>query len=147
MTDRNRKIIVFSLLAVAVVWGAWNLLPGGGSGAGGAQAGYSDPDPDDVVKAAAVGTPRAHSKDTLAWSEDPFARRGARTASGKQQPQQVSLHLAAVSARADNAMALINGTVVRVGDKVSGWQVATIEPEAVLLKQGTRSRRLTMKGQ
>ena len=148
MTERNRKILVFGVLLVAIIWGAWNLMPhGNGDSAEELVAGQSDPDPDAAIQQAAITTPRAFSTDSLTWKEDPFARRSMVSGRSKTSKPEISFQLAAISAQAENAMALINGNVVRVGDEVAGWEVATIEPQSVLLRQGKRSRRITMKGQ
>jgi hypothetical protein len=146
MTERNRKIMVLALLAVAVVWGAWNLLPdGGNSGEPEDWSSDSDSDPDVAALGGEVAL-LAVRADTLAWGDDPFARRRGGSRRSGTTITESKFNLTAVSSQAGNMMAILNGAVVRVGDELSGWEIAEIEPDKVLLTRGERSRCITMKG-
>jgi len=144
MTEKNRKIFVFALLGAAIIWAAWNLTPLGSAGTDNF-AGASDPDPDAVLAGMGESIVRA-APDTLTWGEDPFARRAVVTKRGTAHAQ-TRFQLSAVSSQGSAAMAVVNGSVVRTGDKVAGWEVVEVAPDAVLLKRGERTRRITMKGQ
>jgi hypothetical protein len=51
----------------------------------------------------------------------------------------VSLNLQAIFMRGESLTAIVNGTVVRSGDKISGWNITKINRNEVVFSRGNKS--------
>lgn len=136
MTEKKRKTIVFAILIVAVIWGYFSLsdrfratgdkqiepLPTAQPAAG-----FASPIP-------TISTGEMFADiEKREWGDDPFFHNRLR------QPQvssRVRLHLLGILYRSANARALINGTIVAVGDDIAGYRVSEITSDYVRLIRG-----------
>ncbi len=147
MTDKRRKIIVFSILAIAVVWGIWNNplsskkeikqvekqpamlgeadMPSGGD---------TEVMPGNTTKFNYGG-----------WKGDPFRRKTVSRKVVRPKKEEIELKLSAISTHGKKSMAVINGKVLGNDGVIDGWAVAEIDDESVLLVKGSRNIRLSLK--
>jgi hypothetical protein len=68
------------------------------------------------------------------WAMDPFLKVPGQTRLPDLSPEQYKLE--AVTVKGENPVAVVNGQVVHVGDKVNGRLVVRIEKDFVLLEAG-----------
>ncbi|MFZ5861695.1 MAG: hypothetical protein ACOYXR_02415 [Nitrospirota bacterium] len=99
-----------------------------------------------VVLAANAGAAHA-GQDPRAWGPDPFgappvpADRPVGTA---QPTPSARVELQGIIAGPRGMVAIIDSTIVRIGDRVGAERVIDITPRAVVLQTGDYTRRLVM---
>jgi len=148
VTEKRRKIAVFGILILAVIWGVWN-NPFASHGKSDREVSdsmaLSDPDPTTPV--AVAGVTVAAGQDVIGWQGDPFSRK-KRTSVSRRAPvvaARTDFRVSAISSQGGEYMAVVNGKVVQKGDLIAGWTVAEIEELSVLLTRGSERLKLTMK--
>lgn len=57
---------------------------------------------------------------------------------------QVELKLSLIRSERNQPVARINGVMLRQGDKIEGWELVTIAPAWVLLRQGAEQKTLRL---
>jgi len=129
MNEATRKKMVFGLLVVAMIWGAYNVdfgkkrpRPSGGASIGSTQA----------LTPAARPAPTANieTDERRAWGEDPF--RVVRPDRHRRQPT-VTWNLDGIIYNATAPLAIINNRTVGVGDVIGGATVVKIDKTKVTL--------------
>lgn len=154
MTERTRKIIVFAVFGVAVIWGFSTLAPRWKN-----KDGDSSSRPIRTGENAAINTsaPADGSQtakpvpideiyaayDTLGWGNDPFYRTPAPAPPPERPGDKARLRLMGILYRSVGAQALINGKIVAPGDVVNGYTVVEIVPGRVTLTNGKKIISLT----
>ncbi len=84
-------------------------------------------------------------KPELVWGHDPFLKRPGQTNTVEEKVEE--LHLNAIITDRKNAVAMINGQIVKVGDTLtSGGKVTAIGSNYVLVKNGASLRELILPG-
>jgi hypothetical protein len=157
MTSRAQLVLVFSLLAAAIAYNVWVFTrPARGSGtvmtpaplldglmAGGPSVtGEAAPvsiDPTSVPPVPDVGLERRPE-----WPRNPFLNlRGAIEPAGVvDEPEpDADLVLASILHSPDRQLAIVNGRIVRVGDRIGSATVRDIEPRTVVVETADGLRR------
>ncbi len=153
MSDKRRKIIVFSILAIAIVWGIWNNPLSSKketrqSEEQPAVRGEADiPDASEPAMNAAAAPDRSEESMLDGWKGDPFRRKivSRTVAAPARINKDETLKLSAISTQGSNSMAIINGKVLSRDGVIDGWAVAEIDAESVLLVKGSRNLKLNLK--
>jgi hypothetical protein len=153
-------VLVFSLLAAAIVYNVWvftrpsrstastsvdaplldGLMAGGPSVTGETEA--EQVDPTSVPPVPDVGLDRRPE-----WPRNPFLNprfRVVETALPVEEPE-ADLVLASILHSAQRRLAIVNGRIVRVGDRIGTATVREIEPRAVVVESGGIRRRLELR--
>ncbi len=84
------------------------------------------------------------------WGSDPFFYSENNTTENEFTPKRqagqriTSLQLTGISWLGHSGFAIINGTIVKPGDKIGGYVVEKIAEKYVTLKQGNKTERLTI---
>ncbi len=147
MNSRIRTIILGVIFAAVAIWG-YSIFFGGSKRAT-VHTGNAAPPPGDYVAAQQAPIQQrhldsaavAHLRDA-AWGRDPFYH--TYTVPKNHSPETGGLHLSGILYRDVNARAMINRTVVAVGDKVDQYTVAEITRDFVRLTKDGASIRLTV---
>ena len=154
MTERTRKIIVFAVFGVTVIWGFSTLAPrwknkdgdssNRSAGIGEYTALKTSAPSDSNQTAKPVPTDEiCAAYDTLGWGNDPFYRTPAPAPPPERSGDKARLHLMGILYRSVGAQALINGKIVAPGDIVNGYTVVEIVPGRVTLTNGEKTISLT----
>lgn len=143
MTEQRRKQMMYGILVVAVIWGAWNLMTPRKiilQPATPAATEMTAP----VTAASAQVSFDVEAKRKEAWGRDPFSGSISRTAESRSASGQKSKTTTTKSNRQgwsltgiiDNGttpFAFINGKMVKVGDLIDQARVVKIEKQTVTL--------------
>lgn len=145
MTEKRRRIVVFGILALAIIWGIWNNPFASRKPAPTGPGSADDPDPQQLAQIAGInGSESARPALYDDWKDDPFARtRAIRTISKRTTESTPRFRLTAISRQGEGLMAVLDGQVVGLGSTISGWRVTAIGDSTVTLKNGSKS--LTLK--
>ncbi len=149
MKEKARKAIVYGILVVAVIWGIYNnpLSP----------ESKNDPVPDSApmssVSTQPLEEPTKASKTSddvalIAWNDDPFTRNpGPPVRAADVQPERKPprFHVTAISGSGKAFMAIVDGKVLREGERLGGWAVAEIDRNSVMLHKGSDRIELKLK--
>ena len=148
MSDKRRKIIVYSILAIAIVCGIWNNPLSSKDEAKQQEEqpvvlGEADITHDSELAVIDVPEiPKYHNQD--GWKDDPFRREIVRRKIA-QVNKEIELKLSAISTQGNRSMAIINGKVLSKNGLIDGWAVAEIDAESVLLVKGSKNVKLNLK--
>ena len=80
------------------------------------------------------------------WNKDPFSpavtvyRRSVSTKAGSLW----QLHLKAISYGGKKSAAIINGNILKIGDKILGYRIEQIKPDTVIVSRGKSKFKLTL---
>ena len=81
------------------------------------------------------------------WDKDPFSP--AVTVYGRAVSTKAGsfgqLHLKAISYGAKKSAAIINGKILKTGDKILGYRIEQIKPDTVIVSRGKSKFKLTLK--
>jgi hypothetical protein len=151
-----RRLILGAILAGVAGYGLWQLRGGPDSAAGQASSSESSPELDEAAPLA--GTPRLSEKHqreratltAAGWPPDPFHRHGQ---TGLPQllgpeltePEQTGSLMLSGIISGSSPLAMINGRVVAVGDRLGqGAIVTTIDDDSVTLQTPNGKRILRL---
>ncbi len=154
MNERTRKLLVFSVALIVVVWGYLNLFgPHKKSSSPATPTSTALSAPSQVkVKEARAGSDNtdrliitdqiAESYESAVWGKDPFYHSFPDRKSRVVQQQKIRLKLLGILYREVAPQALINNRVVSIGDDVSGYRVIKITPDYVTVTNQTETIKL-----
>jgi hypothetical protein len=144
---QRRKVIIYSIFVVTLVYGAYfHFFSGDGNGNRVSDALFriDTPGPAMVVASANPLTQpssggKEDSNSALKWISDPFRndheyRRPSAPISAKENQVLQRPRLSAISASEHGSMAVVDGRVVAVGQKVGDWRLIEVTEEAALLE-------------
>ncbi len=143
----RRTVIVYSIFAAAVIYGAYfHLLSGGGNkgeaSLDSSRVEVSDPAMVATVTGLPIQTSAPQGKDwdnEEDWIGDPFRddhkyRKSAAPRSVRKIRQVRKPQLSAISVSEGGAMAVVDGRIIAVGEKVGPWRLIEVTREAALFK-------------
>lgn len=135
MQESRRKKIIYVLLVAAIIYGLANIP--GGSDKMQTEELIDTPTPTaGVPPASATQTINIEYYSSLPWGSDPFYRVYSELENSTPRQQPVSrwtLNGVIINDRA--TVAVINKTIVRIGDNVNGARVVDIQKDKVTLEQ------------
>ena len=139
MTERRRKVIVFAVLVVAVIWGIYNNPFSSGKEP---DASLSVDQPSvNATEMPAQGNEVVRSSrygDLKDWKADPFRRDAAPTSTPNVRVETGPyFNLSAISKSDRQSMAIINGRVIGEDGEIDGWAVMEIGAKSVVLSKGS----------
>lgn len=83
------------------------------------------------------------------WGSDPF-NRGPKVVPRKEKKRvskpkkSTGFELEGISYKGVHSVAMINGSILKVGDRIGGFRVTSIQPDRVILTKGTKTRVLNL---
>lgn len=107
---------------------------------------WCTPGPVSAAEAARPAPPVV--RDAGPWGKDPFGAPPEPVSEGEVGPAATagaSLDLEGIIAGPSGVVAILNGRIVRVGDRVNGEWVREITPNAVMLQRGQQVRRIGLR--
>ncbi|MFH2035793.1 MAG: hypothetical protein ABIJ45_05265 [Candidatus Zixiibacteriota bacterium] len=133
MTEKTRKLMILSLLPIAIIWAIYNM--------GGKEKNFVT-DQQELAAAKHNVIEHLNKLDSelidkyskLSWGSDPFFR-GTHTTAVKSANIQPGWHLAGIIYNETNPHAVINNKIVQNGDSVDGAEIITIEKDRVVLQK------------
>lgn len=141
MNEATRKKLLYVLLALAVLWGGWNITHPRKRYQPGTEPVTATTS--EVSSASAAPAPvSVEQKRAEAWGRDPFRSQNQAantrfepTSDGATATHSVSTgwSLTGIIYHATNPMAFINGHMVRIGDTIDRARVVTIDKTKVTL--------------
>ena len=142
MNAKKRKIIVYAIFVIAVIWGIANN-----------PFGRKKPHWDNTdalnetiqpISAASVGQTENSLNLSDKWGSDPFVQRTAGAA--PQLESRTKFNLTAISKSEGEYWALINGQIVAVNDIIEGWTVTQVTGKSATLSKDGKTISLKIKG-
>jgi len=143
MNERTRKIVVYSALGLAIIWGIYNFLPKSSPGSEVQSASVAAAAPSAINTAAVEKTIDVAEMKSKSWGDDPFRSNSKPVVSGGQY--QPSWNLNGIIYNPSKPLAIINGKSVSVGDKIDNATVKEIAPKTVILDHGGATVTLRVK--
>lgn len=150
MNEKTRKRVVYTIFALAVLFGLymkpWERRRSEDNAPTAASVEQSD-----VNRVTAGGS---DSTPTLAvalfateWPEDPFAHRGQVggtpiVSTSSDEPNWTSFTLQGMMQLGGQAACVINGEFLKAGDRISGWTVESVSATEAILRLGSERQRL-----
>jgi hypothetical protein len=128
MSEKTRQRIVYAALAVAIVWGYYNLAP---------QSVEPEISRQETIQPLAperATVAPAQTIDTVALANAPFGRDPFSTKAKRKQSKAVIWSVRGIVYNPASPLAYINGQRVGVGDKVNGATVVAIDKRKVTLE-------------
>ena len=101
--------------------------------------------PEKTVPASALQTQRVDVVTAPEWTRDPFAKIASPAADQPVAPAQSAPVVSTILFSSGRRMAIVDGRIVRPGDRVGSGVVRSIEPDAVVIADaGGRERRFAI---
>jgi hypothetical protein len=144
MDTKKRQKIVYAVAAIAVIWGAYNILGGSDKKA------KQKPEPLNTIEEVAAVKKSAESFDVdeytkLTWGPDPFYRSVNKKSDPVDKPKPTpGWILGGILWNDKNPSAVINKKIVRHGDIVNGAKVVKIYKNLVALQKDSTEFTLTI---
>jgi hypothetical protein len=148
LSEKNRKILVYAVFVVAVIWGFFNLT---GRKSDRSEATNSKKAASTDQSNMVPSSPQAPLAGEVIeiyreqpWGRDPFYHGFKPPKIAKTSPE-IRMHLFGILYRQINPQALINNRVVGVGDVLGDYKVIEITRGYVALNNGKRTVKLKVK--
>jgi hypothetical protein len=150
MNERTRKQAVYAVFVLAVLFGLYMKPWDRHQGAIDAPADSSG-DHGITTPAAAAGADSAQVPGAAVfateWPSDPFAHRGQTASAGVvtapwAEPTMPAFTLQGMMQLGGQAACVINGEILKAGDRISGWTVESISATDAVLRLGSERQRL-----
>lgn len=133
MNERTRKIIIYSALFLAIIWGISNFLPKNGANT---EAQFAAAPP----LTAQTSVPANNVEKTIniaemkskSWGEDPFRAKSRRTVQIAKSSETI-WRLSGIVYNSTKPLAIINGKSVSEGQRIGNATVLEISPKTVIL--------------
>ena len=138
MSDRTRKIVVFGIAGLALVWAVFN-SPFMNDSAKLTDSSIIETI-DNQMEMTGTVRPESEIEPSSDWQGDPFPRRRAVHKAGPVSKPAETLTLTAISKSGSSFMAIINGSVLSEGGTVGSWRVESIDHNSVVLSSGGAKR-------
>lgn len=135
MLESRRKKVIYALLVAAIIYGLAN-IPGGSDKWQTEELIDTSTPTEGVPSSLVTQTINIEYYSSLPWGSDPFYRVYSELENSPPRQQPVSrwtLNGVIINDRA--TVAVINKTIVRIGDNVNGARVIDIQKDKVTLEQ------------
>ena len=150
MNEKTRKKVVYVIFVVAVLFGLymkpWDRRRGEGNAPTAASV-----EPLNVNPAAAGRDDstqiRGGAVFATEWPDDPFVHRGQAgpapvVPTSSDEPSWAPFTLQGMMQLGGQAACVINGEILKAGDRISGWTVESVSATEAILRLGSERQRL-----
>lgn len=144
---QSRTVITYTVFVVAVIYGTYfHFLSGDGNKDGISRDSSAIKVPDPVMAAAVADLPMQSSarqeddnNNEDEWIGDPFRndqkhKRSSKPKAVKKVQRVKKPQLSAISVSEAGAMAVVDGRIVAVGEKIGSWRLIEVTDDAALFK-------------